>query len=445
MKVRLGLIVLLLGGVGHVTAQSGIVFESDWSGSTGGVFNTLLQKLAVQDGAKWPIYSEYGWASGIQILSVLPALGPGGRNVLAVKQRGGGSAAAHLIKRDVVPASTDYYVRFYMRNDDTSGAGDHIVTVDPFNYGNWTFIRKYGSAAGWRVVSSSYACESPGWPLVHWGPPGLLKNGQWYRFEYHVDFVNSNHIQVHPRIYDAAGTLLFTDADFRQESYGSASWGGRNDWTLARYYAAGHSHCVSPNAMNDFSLGNNGQAGSSDTGLFWYHAAVQIRTDTWPGPVDGDALSAPPPGPIGDTIAPFVTITTPAPGTSVTGTIPIAATATDNVGVAGVQFQLDGVDLSWEEAILPYAITWATAGKPDGVYTLTAIARDAAGNKTTSEGVAVAVGSPVPIPTPTPTPIPLPPPSPTFDCVTTQDQTPQQLASGKWVIATVTTTTCTEK
>jgi hypothetical protein len=37
--------------------------------------------------------------------------------------------------------------------------------------------------------------------------------------------------------------------------------------------------------MNDFGLGNNGQFGAADTGLYWYFAGLQIRTDTWPGPV----------------------------------------------------------------------------------------------------------------------------------------------------------------
>jgi len=31
-------------------------------------------------------------------------------------------------------------------------------------------------------------------------------------------------------------------------------------------------------------MGNNGQAGSSDTGRYWYYAGLQVRTDTWPGP-----------------------------------------------------------------------------------------------------------------------------------------------------------------
>lgn len=31
-------------------------------------------------------------------------------------------------------------------------------------------------------------------------------------------------------------------------------------------------------------MGNNGQTDAEDTMLAWYFAAVQIRSDTWPGP-----------------------------------------------------------------------------------------------------------------------------------------------------------------
>jgi hypothetical protein len=37
--------------------------------------------------------------------------------------------------------------------------------------------------------------------------------------------------------------------------------------------------------MNDFGVGNNGQAGAVDTGKYWYFAGVEVRTDRWPGPV----------------------------------------------------------------------------------------------------------------------------------------------------------------
>ncbi|MFI5251261.1 MAG: glycosyl hydrolase family 18 protein [Bacteroidota bacterium] len=85
-----------------------------------------------------------------------------------------------------------------------------------------------------------------------------------------------------------------------------------------------------------------------------------------------------------DTIAPVVAITSPLNGATVSNTITVSATASDNVSVAGVQFQLNGGNLGGEVTIPPYNYSWNTGLKANGGYTLSAIARDAAGNKTTS-------------------------------------------------------------
>jgi len=47
-----------------------------------------------------------------------------------------------------------------------------------------------------------------------------------------------------------------------------------------------------------------------------------------------------PPPPGGDTTPPTVSITAPANGATVAGTVTVGANATDNVGVVGVQFKL---------------------------------------------------------------------------------------------------------
>jgi hypothetical protein len=67
------------------------------------------------------------------------------------------------------------------------------------------------------------------------------------------------------------------------------------------------------------------------------------------------------------------------------------------VGVGGVQFQLDGVSLGAEVATPPYAVAWTTTATADGAHVLTAVARDAAGNKATSTGVSVTVANTAPV------------------------------------------------
>ena len=96
-----------------------------------------------------------------------------------------------------------------------------------------------------------------------------------------------------------------------------------------------------------------------------------------------------------DTEAPTVTVTEPTSGAIISGTIAVSATATDNFGVVGVQFQLDGVNLGNEDTVAPYTIDWNTATTTNGAHTLTAIARDAAGNSGTSASVVITVANPV--------------------------------------------------
>src|SRR3989344_5532341 len=74
-----------------------------------------------------------------------------------------------------------------------------------------------------------------------------------------------------------------------------------------------------------------------------------------------------------DTTPPTVAITTPQNGAAVSGTIPVAATASDNVGVAFVRFQLDGDFIGVKDTASPYQIDWNTTTATNGSHTLTAI------------------------------------------------------------------------
>jgi hypothetical protein len=100
--------------------------------------------------------------------------------------------------------------------------------------------------------------------------------------------------------------------------------------------------------------------------------------------------------PCPDTTPPSVSITAPASGASVAGSVAVKASAADNRGVAGVQFRLDGADLGAEDTAAPYELAWDTAGVPNGSHTLTAVARAAAGNSATSAPVTVTVANGVP-------------------------------------------------
>jgi hypothetical protein len=59
--------------------------------------------------------------------------------------------------------------------------------------------------------------------------------------------------------------------------------------------------------------------------------------------------------------------------------------------VAGVQFMLDGANLGTEDTVSPYSVSWNTDSASSGTHSLTAVARDAAGNTATSAAVSVTV------------------------------------------------------
>jgi len=104
-----------------------------------------------------------------------------------------------------------------------------------------------------------------------------------------------------------------------------------------------------------------------------------------------------PPLPGSDTTPPTVSITSPASEATVYGTITATATASDNVGVAGVQFFLDDV-LGADDTTAPYSVPWDTTTASNGSHTLTAVARDAAGNRTASDPVTITVSNTAPPP-----------------------------------------------
>jgi outer membrane protein assembly factor BamB len=153
------------------------------------------------------------------------------------------------------------------------------------------------------------------------------------------------------------------------------------------------------NAQTGVQLWSSGTFPGSSTFAAPIVADGKLIFGSWNGSGAGDAgtIRAYAPGPP-DTTAPTVSITAPSSGTTVSGTTTVSATASDNVGVVGVQFKLDGNNLGAEVASAPYSVSWDTRTAAAGSHTLTAVARDAAGNSTTSAAVTVTVDNSAPPP-----------------------------------------------
>lgn len=103
------------------------------------------------------------------------------------------------------------------------------------------------------------------------------------------------------------------------------------------------------------------------------------------------ATTLDPPAP--DTTAPVVSISTPAEGAIVSGTVAVTASASDNVGVSGVKIYANGTQVDSEATAAPYNVAWNTNSAANGTVQLTAVARDAAGNTTTSAPITVTVNN----------------------------------------------------
>jgi len=106
-----------------------------------------------------------------------------------------------------------------------------------------------------------------------------------------------------------------------------------------------------------------------------------------------------------DIAAPTVSLTAPAAGATVSGTVQLTTDAADNVGVASVEYRAGTVLIS-KVTTAPFAANWDTTTAANGNVSLTAIASDAAGNSTTSAAVAVVVSNVAAPPPPPPPPPP---------------------------------------
>ncbi|MGB7680210.1 MAG: Ig-like domain-containing protein [Candidatus Acidiferrales bacterium] len=95
------------------------------------------------------------------------------------------------------------------------------------------------------------------------------------------------------------------------------------------------------------------------------------------------------------TTPPTVSITAPASGATVSGTVTVTASASASGGatIASVQFQVDGTNVGSADTSSPYSYSWNTTSATNASHTLTAVAKDSNGNTATSAGVKVTVNN----------------------------------------------------
>ena len=95
-----------------------------------------------------------------------------------------------------------------------------------------------------------------------------------------------------------------------------------------------------------------------------------------------------------DTTPPSVSMTSPAPGSTVAGVVTVSASASDaGSGVQKVDFYRDSGVLIGSATASPYSISWDTSTAAAGTHTLYAVATDNAGNSATSASITITVAA----------------------------------------------------
>ncbi len=115
--------------------------------------------------------------------------------------------------------------------------------------------------------------------------------------------------------------------------------------------------------------------------------------------IDDVGLFATGTGTPAETNPPTIDFIAPTNGAVVSGTVTLTATSTDDTGVVGVYFALNGAPFGGEDPTAPYQYIWNTTTVPDGTYILKATTHDVFGNNANKE-ITVTVNNTNPPPPP---------------------------------------------
>ncbi|HEX6975668.1 MAG TPA: LamG-like jellyroll fold domain-containing protein, partial [Vicinamibacterales bacterium] len=233
-----------------------------------------------------------------------------------------------------------------------------IVAKDRSGFTQWT-LKMDGRAANNRKNNLSFTVNAGGHVVSATSDNEVMADLQWH----HV-----------VGVYDGANVYVYMDGN-NVDSTANPLTG-----TIANY---AHQVCIGTSGptcnesaffgglIDDVRIYSRGLTPAEVWDLFTYNGGVTT--------------------PPADTTAPAVTITAPAQSAVVSGSVAITAQASDDVGVAGVQFTLDGANLSAEDTTAPYGVTWNTTAVANGTHRIRASARDAAGNVTVTSDLTVTV------------------------------------------------------
>jgi hypothetical protein len=247
----------------------GTVFTSDWSTATGNGSN------AFTDGGRWV---QAGGDAPSPVMSIVAGSTVGWTrtpNVARVQFRGASGGSIQIEAQNVIPASTTHWGRFYVRNDETANMNWHPTAYNTVGDIQMVPFFRDGRSSGWYI---GLQLAGHSYPYVVWQAQTALPNGQWFRYEWQVEYVSATRYRFHVRVYNMAGTLVLDDDDLMQADYSGSGH------SLASFQAAGNTFSVNNAALaRNFGLGNEGPAGSTNSGQYYYFASVALSTSGWIG------------------------------------------------------------------------------------------------------------------------------------------------------------------
>jgi len=255
------------------------VFQSNWSTATG------TGDHAVSDGGKWDnFYCESSVRA--RVLSVVPGPSHGWTatpNVLQITNAGSANCGMIENASDIPQTANNYYIRMYIRvtNVGSGGLTFHSVKMAVLNPIQAIYWGIHSPVTNTSYVPRFNFTERTGMAQFGYSGPVLAQNA-WYRFEYHVEYydpANPLRYRVWPRVYDMSGALVADATGYRSNDDGPAR-------SLAQHYdAEGYGTAGSRDRGRFLSMGYEGTSGNNDLGGSWYYAGVEVRTDSWPGPI----------------------------------------------------------------------------------------------------------------------------------------------------------------
>jgi chitodextrinase/DNA-binding XRE family transcriptional regulator len=269
------------------------------------------------------------------------------------------------------PYLTEFYFRWYMRYQ--AGFAWSTLGYQKLIYPNpQSAVLDFVNGNDWSLTSQNtgvnYTRTGGGWHTIQ-ANGQATSDGNWHAYEVRMKAEVDGNDGILEVWVD--GAKIWSRLDINMDSINGRPFTGFG--ILTNQNSPSNGGCVAVD-LDDFAISTSGPI----------------------GPIGGS-------NPLPDTTAPTISLTTPTSGSTVSGTtVTLSATASDNTGVSSVQFLLDGTNLGTEDTTAPYSITWNTTSATNASHTLTARARDAAGNQTISAAVTVTTSNIVVTPDTTP-------------------------------------------